>query len=120
VKIRIDPLDSVFSKYIRLKNDNKCEACGQPSTQVHHYFSRKRWNTRCDEDNVVPVCFGCHRDFHEDGDFASSYFKKRLGRERYEQLCVRGRVIKKRFKWEYEALKEEYKERIKTMEENNG
>ena len=116
MKVRIDPLDTLFSKYYRLKNDNICEVCGKGATQVHHYFGRRGWATRCDDDNVVAVCFSCHQWLHEDIDFAYEFFHKRLGSERYELLRARARTTKKRLKWEYEELKAKYRGKIKLLE----
>ena len=65
-----DKLDTVFSKYIRLRDAMpsgtfRCISCGKikPLDQADagHYFSRIHMNTRFDEDNVHAECRYCNR-----------------------------------------------------------
>ena len=65
-----DRLDTVFSKYIRLRDAMpsgtfRCISCGKIKTldqaDAGHYFSRVHMNTRFDEDNVHDECRYCNR-----------------------------------------------------------
>ena len=113
MKIKVNPLDSAFSKYVRLLADDKCEYCGEASTQVHHFHGRRKLSTRYDRDNVCSICFVCHQGFHEHPNIATDFFKKRLGSERYEQLNIRSQMIKKMSKQDKKDLMIFYKEQIK-------
>tara|TARA_B110000483_G_scaffold95291_1_gene117135 strand:- start:1151 stop:1546 length:396 start_codon:yes stop_codon:yes gene_type:complete len=65
----VKKLDTIFSRYIRLKNADhsgycSCVTCGRDyhfkSIQAGHFMSRKHYSTRWDENNVYPQCFGCN------------------------------------------------------------
>ena len=94
MKIRINALDSLFSKLIRKQRPN-CEICGKASTQVHHWKGRRNQSVRYDPDNAWSVCFTCHRRFEEDPDFAMRMQKKRLG-PRYDNFILKANGICKR------------------------
>lgn len=62
-------LDTLFSRYIRLKHADfmgncTCYTCGRvmpwKDIQCGHLFSRGRLATRFDPDNCRPQCFGCN------------------------------------------------------------
>jgi len=68
-KTIIKKLDTIFSKYIRLKDaDFKgnciCVTCGRSyywkEIQAGHFISRKHYSTRWDERNVKPQCYSCN------------------------------------------------------------
>jgi hypothetical protein len=64
----VKKLDSIFSKYIRLKYSKNgicvCYTCGRKydvkKIQAGHFMSRRHYSTRWDEDNVRPQCYGCN------------------------------------------------------------
>lgn len=70
--IKIDPADTAFSQYIRLR-DKKCRRCKSPvqinkkglpvSHQASHFQGRRKEATRFDEENVDTLCGGCHQYF---------------------------------------------------------
>lgn len=93
MKIRLDPLDRLFSEYIRLRANNKCERCGAYSKrlQCSHYFGRARKSVRYDEENAVALCFGCHQYFTSYPLEHTEWFKKRLGRN-FDLLLGRMRI----------------------------
>src|SRR3990172_983442 len=66
LKIRIDPLDELFSKYVRLRDDYTCQRCGAKSKNVQcaHFHGRARQSTRFDDKNCTSLCFACHQYFH--------------------------------------------------------
>jgi hypothetical protein len=98
MKIKIDPLDSLFSKYIRLRAKGKCERCGKDyggikGLQCAHYHSRRKKSVRWDESNCVALCFGCHQHFHEEPEEFKAFMIKRLGT--LDLLDARARQIGK-------------------------
>ena len=64
----VKKLDSIFSKYIRLKHSKNgictCFTCGRKYEvkKIHagHFMSRRHYSTRWDEENVRPQCYGCN------------------------------------------------------------
>jgi len=68
-KTIVKKLDTIFSKYVRLKDaDSKgnciCVTCGRSyywkEIQAGHFISRKHYSTRWDERNVKPQCYSCN------------------------------------------------------------
>ncbi len=62
----LDELDSVFSRYIRTR-DNKCVLCGGKvgeieNLQSHHWIVRRTRSNKYkfDERNCVALCYACH------------------------------------------------------------
>lgn len=65
----VKELDSIFSKYIRLKYANEkgmcqCYTCGNidhyKNLQNWHFLSRSNYKYRRDEDNCRVQCYGCN------------------------------------------------------------
>ena len=52
MKIRIDKLDVLFSRFIRLRAGGKCEFCGTPRTmrqlQCSHFHGRRKLDSSYD------------------------------------------------------------------------
>ena len=117
MKIRLDKLDILFSKYVRLRADNHCEFCGKyfefGRLQCSHFKGRRRHSVRYDPDNAAALCFGCHSYLGENPDVHTAWFKKRLGSEKFEQLMARADLIVKPKRDEIEAR---LKEMIKSAE----
>ncbi len=123
MKVRIDPLDKLFSEFIRkraIKRVGGCERCLQGKTdykqlQTAHLLGRWKKSTRWDEDNAIGACGGCHmvldRDHAEKEDFIQSH----LGQERYDLLKARARVPA-RYQ-DKEAITLYLKEQIRILEE---
>ncbi len=99
MKIKIDPADTAFSQYIRLR-DMKCVRCGSqvglndkglPNThQNSHYFSRGRENTRFDPQNCDTLCAACHWMWGGERREEYKEFKiKQLGLEGFKRLDVK-------------------------------
>lgn len=96
MNIRINRLDSKFSKVIRYKRP-LCEVCSKQATQVHHFKGRRNQGVRYDPDNIWSLCFGCHRRFHEDPAWAVEMQKERLG-VKYDGFILKANMICKRYK----------------------
>lgn len=62
-----DPLDILFSLYIRTRDNWTCQRCfsqkPEKSQGLHcsHIFSRRHKATRWDEQNAKALCFSCHQ-----------------------------------------------------------
>jgi 5-methylcytosine-specific restriction endonuclease McrA len=118
MKIKRDPLDTLFSRYIRMKAGWKCERCGSTPDKrglhchhaIHH---RRKLSTRWDEDNCISVCLGCHQYFEENDEYEQDFMIKRLGQERYDLVKARGRYTGKT---DRDLIKLYLKEKIKELE----
>ena len=90
MKIRIDPLDKVFSSYIRTR-DKVCKRCGGKAQHCAHFHGRARRSVRWDEDNACGLCFGCHQYLDSHAMEKVEFFKQLLGEERFDLLNSRMR-----------------------------
>ncbi len=90
MKIRITPLDKIFSQYVRLR-DKACQRCGSGKTACAHFHGRARKSVRWDEDNACALCFGCHSYLDSQAIDKVDFFKARLGEERFDLLNSRMR-----------------------------
>jgi 5-methylcytosine-specific restriction endonuclease McrA len=92
VKVRIDKLDVLFSRYIRLR-DRVCQRCGNGNTvlQAAHFISRAEKSIRYDEDNVCSLCMGCHSYLDGRPLEKVQFFEQRLGQPAYDYLLARRR-----------------------------
>lgn len=93
--IKVCPADIVFSKLIRLR-DRQCLMCGRKGTgdgtgglQASHFYSRRKWNTRFDPENVDSLCIGCHRKTHQKKDDYEDWKYRQLGEDGFNQLTLR-------------------------------
>lgn len=112
MKVRIDPLDKLFSHLIKLRDNNICQYCGKGGNQTSHFHSRRKKSVRWDLDNAVWACFSCHMYLGEHPNKHYEFFKKRLGSDRFEELNIRAEQIVKPDK---EAIKAMLKEKIKLL-----
>ncbi len=120
MKIRIDPLDVVFSEFIRRRaivRSGGCERCLAPKDswqelQCCHCHGRGRKSVRWDEDNAIGGCFGCHRVLDSQLTEKEDLFKRLLG-DGYDLLKSRMRNT-----WpkpDKEALMIYYREKLKEL-----
>ena len=120
MKVRIDPLDTLFSRVVRLKADGRCEYCLQSfpleKLQTSHFHGRRKLSTRFDFENVCAVCYSCHNFFHEHPNMHVAFFEKRLGTERFEALNIRANMIIKMSVHDRHELKKKLKDMIKELE----
>lgn len=96
LRVRIDPLDTLFSVYIRRKAGWKCERCGnmpdRRGLHCHHFHRRRKQSTRFDPDNGVSLCLGCHQYFGENKDHEEAFMIAKLGEERFDMLQARAMI----------------------------
>ncbi len=126
MKIRIDPLDKDFSRYVRLQSGGYCKRCwllkkpnaykGVKNLDCAHFHSRSRRSTRWDIENVAPLCRGCHGFLDGNPLEKVEFFLELLGQDRFDALTIRARTPKKYTVSDIEELKKYYKERIKEVE----
>jgi 5-methylcytosine-specific restriction endonuclease McrA len=92
-KVRLDPADVAFSKYIRTKAGWKCVRCGHPATgqglHAAHFHARRKESVRFDEENVDSLCAGCHRYFTHNYNEHRAWKLEQLGQEKYDLLTLR-------------------------------
>lgn len=95
--IRIDPLDALFSLYVRTRDNFTCQRCGVKSkfVQCAHFIGRRNKATRYDEANCVSLDLGCHQYFHANPLEFVEWTKQRLGEREFNLLQARARVITK-------------------------
>lgn len=99
IRIKRNPLDKLFSDYIRAKAGWKCERCGnvpdRRGLHCHHFQRRRKQSTRFDEDNCLSLCLGCHQFFQENDEEEKFFMVQKLGQERFDMLLVRARTLTK-------------------------
>jgi len=114
--MKIDPIDKIFSDYIKKKAGGKCEFCGQrPSLMgyhTHHFVGRRYLNTRWEEDNCVALCLHCHNLMHDFSTIEQDFFMKRIGTKRMEELEILARTYHKMGKGRREEIKLYYQEKL--------
>jgi hypothetical protein len=121
MKIRIDPLDKMFSEYVRKRaviRCGGCEYCGKrmdwKSLQCSHFHGRRKGSVRYDSDNACGLCFSCHIFLGANPYKHTEFFKKRLGAEKFEQLNIRAEMV---FKVNKELIKAHLKELLQGFKE---
>ena len=93
IKIKIDPLDRLFSQYIKAR-DKCCQRCGgSGGLQTSHFWGRGRKSVRWDSENSCLLCYGCHQYFHANPAEHTEWFIQRLGQERFNLLSARTRIL---------------------------
>jgi len=116
--IKLNPLDILFSRYIRAKAGYTCEFCGRkPANRqgLHcsHFIGRRYQNTRFLETNCACLCFTCHNYMHDFPSVHREFFIKRIGSDKLEQLEIIART--KSFV-DRDAIAKDLKEKLKALE----
>ena len=101
--MKIDKADSLFSKYIRIRDKWICQRCrkqyeeGAGGIHCSHFYGRRNENTRFEPDNCISLCYGCHKYFDETNREAYRDFKiKQLGDKRFKTLKLQANLYKKK------------------------
>jgi len=94
LRIRIDPLDELFSRYIRLRDNYTCQRCGVKSKNVQcaHFHSRRKQQVRFDPDNACTLCMGDHLYLDSNPLEKVEFFQNRLGQVNFDLLNSRARI----------------------------
>ena len=125
----VDRLDTVFSRYIRLRDAMpsgmfRCISCGKikPIEQADagHYHSRRHMSTRFDEDNVNAECRFCNR-FSADHiiGYRENLIKK-IGEQRFLLLEVKAHETHKWSAFELEQLTKYYRALANKLQQEKG
>ncbi len=93
MKVRIEPLDKIFSSYIRLR-DKVCQRCLSPGNSIAaaHFHGRGSKSVRWDEDNACALCMGCHTYLDSHPLEKVWFFRVRLGKKGFDLLNSRYRI----------------------------
>lgn len=121
MRIKIDPLDKLFSQYIRLRAMTRvdgCERCltgkvNYKSLHCAHFDGRGHRSIRWDEDNAAGLCPGCHIYLDSHPLEKVEWFKKHLGEESFNLLQHRARMLDKPDKKLFTVY---YQNKIKELE----
>ena len=112
--MKIDPLDKIFSEFIRrraIAEKGGCERCLTPKFDVQkdngdifeaykflqcsHFHGRGSKSVRYDPDNAAGLCGACHIYFGAHPEEHREFFIKRLGQKGYDMLLARKRISAK-------------------------
>ena len=129
LSVLVDRLDTVFSKYIRLRDAMpngtfRCISCGKlkliSQADCGHFHSRKHMGTRFDEDNCHAECRYCNR-FSADHliGYRENLIKK-IGEQRFALLEVKAHDTKKWSHFELEMLIKYYKAHVERLTKQKG
>lgn len=79
--------DKLMQQYY-LKLRPRCLVCGKPTSCQHHYFPKSMAAIlRYDEENLIPLCAGCHLRLHSASDpNINKIIVERMGVEWHERL----------------------------------
>lgn len=123
----IRDLDSVFSKYIRLKDAfleegelvAKCVTCGDikawKQLQNGHYYSRGRYQTRWDEDNCHVQCMRCNVYLKGQYIQYTLFMIDMYGRDFVDELGIKSINPAKISSVDLRVRTEEYKQKVKKL-----
>ena len=125
----VDRLDTVFSRYIRLRDAMpsgmfRCISCGKikPIEQADcgHFHSRTHMSTRFDEDNCHAECRYCNR-FSADHiiGYRENLIKK-IGEQRFKLLDIKAHETKKWSHFELEQLAKYYRALVQNLQKEKG
>lgn len=117
-------LDRIFSEFIRLRDTDengigRCVSCGKiihwKDGDAGHFVNRKHLSLRYDEKNVNLQCRSCNRfdEGNNTGYYRGLVFK--YGYDVIDYLAVKKYNYCHLGEVEYEALIEEYKEKVKQL-----
>jgi len=119
VYIKINSLDALTSKIVRLRAKNQCQRCLKyrefKELQCAHCFGRANKKVRHDLDNMLALDYYCHQLIDSDPEEKRNLFIKHLGQNGYLQLSHRANWPTLT-KPDYVAIKMFLKEELKKYE----
>ncbi len=94
--IAYGPLERKFSQWIRRRDKDTCQVCGQHGKRIEaaHIFGRGRKSVKYDPENCYAMCGGpssttCHHYFDQHQTEKEAWCRERIGAERFELLRLR-------------------------------
>jgi hypothetical protein len=110
-------LDTVFSQYIRKRDESTCYTCGRGlnhglTMQCGHLLTRSCYSTRWDENNAKCQCSGCNitHEFHPE-TFTLKYIQQH-GLPAYEALVYKHKSVAKFSSSDLKILIEYYRAKM--------
>lgn len=105
----VKKLDTIFSKYIRLR-DEYCVLCGTPEkANCGHLFSRRHYSTRWDEENCYQQCYPCNFKHNIQPYHYHRWFIEKFGKDKMDELHTKHLQSKKYTNVDLEELYEQIK-----------
>lgn len=121
-KIKIDPADTAFSKWIRNRDGWRCQRCFKkydpPTSALHcsHYIGRRNEATRYEPLNCDAMCYGCHAYFGANPQEHTAWQIARKGQATVDKLRILANTYKKKDR-KLEAIY--WRELLKKQEESS-
>jgi len=124
----VKKLDRVFSWWVRLSNtDNAgyitCYTCGKKvhwkKSHASHYVDRRHMKTRFDPRNVKPSCIYCNTFLEGNKDEYTLHLIKDYGNNILQELNQAKHAPYKIYTTEIETMIEDYKEKLKELDNLN-
>ena len=122
-KLKIFPSDSIWSKYIRTRDNWTCQRCDKkyapPTSALHcsHFWSRGNWSVRFDEDNTEALCYGCHSYLGGNPQEHREFILNKLGQKEFDALQKRRNTPLKSGQKKY-LLSKEFRKEVQLMLDN--
>jgi hypothetical protein len=96
ISLKINSLDTLFSKFIRNRDKNTCVRChrifklGERGLTNSHFYGRGMKSVRYEEDNCDSLCYpGCHLYWQNQNREEYREFKiRQLGQKRFDLLTL--------------------------------
>jgi len=99
-KIKIDRVDSAFSKLIRTRVDWHCEVCGtyypegkRQGLHCSHFHGRAIKSTRFCPVNCTAMCYGCHRKMESQPYQFNQWMIDHIGQREFDRLVERANTL---------------------------
>lgn len=93
-----------------------CLICGKEMTCLHHYYPKSTSNRlRYDEDNLIPICNGCHFSHHNGNPDIHNTVNKVKGNAWLKRLQKKREGYLKTNITYYKERIEEYENRIRQI-----
>jgi hypothetical protein len=114
-------LDTVFSIFIKLRDDWTCRRCGIRTVPGNKYYDPahiiKRGNhmVRWDERNVFGMDRVCHNFIDDHPAAREAWYITVFGQAAWDELCRKARILSHFRDWEIEEKIEYYKGKIKEL-----
>jgi len=122
-KLKIFPSDSIWSKYIRTRDNWTCQRCNKkyapPTSALHcsHFWSRGNWSVRFDFFNCQALCYGCHSYLGGNPQEHREFILNKLGQKEFDALQKRRNTPLKSGQKKY-LLSKEFRKEVQLMLDN--
>jgi len=122
-KLKIFPSDSIWSKYIRTRDNWTCQRCDKkyhpPTSALHcsHFWSRGNWSVRFDFFNCQALCYGCHSYLGGNPQEHREFILNKLGQKEFDALQKRRNTPLKSGQKKY-LLSKEFRKEVQLMLDN--